>query len=118
MIDFDASEIERLADDLDGAGPRAIEQARTVVGKTGHDTVTAAQRLVPVDTGFLKSSIGVDIDGDGLGFDAGPTASYGHFVEWGTSRMSPQPYLMPAFDQQLPQAYAALEQVAAGMLRP
>lgn len=118
MVEFDAGDVERLARDLGTAGERAVQRTRVVVAKTGHDTVREAQRRAPVDTGHLRSSIGVDIDPDGLGFEAGPTASYGHFLEFGTSRMSPRPYLLPAFDLQLPAAVAALERVAAGMLRP
>jgi HK97 gp10 family phage protein len=118
VIEFDASEVERLADDLNEAGPRAVERAKLAISKTGHDTVADAQNLVPVDTGNLKNSIGVDIDPDGLGFEAGPTANYGHYVEYGTSRMSPQPYMMPAFDRRLPPAYEAFGQIVGGILRP
>lgn len=116
MIEFDASEVERLAEALGNVAARADARVALVMRKTGHDVVRAAQQLAPVDTGHLRASIGVDIDPDGLGFEAGPTANYGHYVELGTSRMSPQPYLFPAFDANLPAAYEALEQVAAGML--
>jgi HK97 gp10 family phage protein len=118
VIQFDASEIHRLADDLEQAGPRAVERTQAVISKTGHDVVATAQQLVPVDTGHLKSTVGVDFDAGGLGFEAGPTASYGGYVELGTSRMGPQPYLFPAFDRHLTSAFQALEQVAAGMLDP
>jgi HK97 gp10 family phage protein len=117
-VDFDASQIDALADDLEQAGPRAVERVKTVMSKTMHNVVADAQNLVPVDTGALKGSIGPDLDGDGLGFIVGATMSYAAHVEYGTSRMSPQPYLMPAFDRRLPPAFQALEQVAAGMLRP
>lgn len=118
MIEFDGSEIIRLGRELGAAGNRVVERTRVVVAKAGHDTVADAQQRAPVDTGHLRNSIGVDIDPDGLGFEAGPIANYGHYVEFGTTRMSPQPYLMPAFDRVLPGTFAALEQVAAGMLRP
>lgn len=116
MIEFDNSDVERLLGALGEAGPRVVAGVRLVMDKTGHDVVRAAQQLAPVDTGHLRASIGVDIDPDGFGFEAGPTANYGHYVEFGTSRMSPQPYLFPAFDANLPVAFEALEQVAAGML--
>lgn len=117
-IEFDDSEIGRLVADLGNAGQRAVERTRLVVSKNGHDVVSTAQQHVPVDTGFLKSSISVDFDADRLGYEAGPTALYGGYVELGTTRMAPQPYLFPAFDQHLPTAISALEQVAAGILRP
>lgn len=117
MIEFDMSEVNALARDLDAAGPRAVERSQVVVKKTGHDTVSDAETLVPVDTGNLKNSISVDFDADGLGFEAGPTAHYGGYVEYGTSnedesvRMSPQPYMNPAFDRRLTPAMQAFEQI-------
>lgn len=96
---WDTSDLDKLAADLAQAGPKAETLAKAVVRKTGFDTVAGAQTVAPVDTGNLKNSIGVDFDPDGLGFEAGPTANYGHFVEYGTSRMSPQPYMGPAFDR-------------------
>jgi HK97 gp10 family phage protein len=111
MIEFDMSEVNALARDLDAAGPRAVERSQVVVGKTGHDTVSDAETLVPVDTGNLKNSLGVDFDDDGLGFEAGTAVDYGRYVEYGTSRMSPQPYMHPAFDRQLPPAMQAFEQI-------
>lgn len=140
MISFDMSEVRDLADDLDDAGPRVTQRSRLVMEKTSEDVVADAQHACPVRTGNLKGSIGADVDGDGLGFEAGPTASYGADVEFGTPahiirprdkqalfwpgaghpvRMvqhpgtSPQPYLLPAFDRRVPPAIQALERVAA-----
>jgi HK97 gp10 family phage protein len=113
---MDAAELRSLAVDLGRAAPAAITQSRVIVQKTGHGFVADAQAFAPVDTGFLRSSIGVDFHGDGLGFDAGPTASYGHFVEGGTSRMAPQPYVRPAWDRRVPQAVEAFEQIGGRVL--
>jgi HK97 gp10 family phage protein len=96
---WDTSDLDKLAADLQAAGPKAETLTRTVIKKIAFDTVAGAQAIVPVDTGNLKNSIGQDFDDDGLGFEAGPTANYGHYVEFGTSRMSPQPYMRPAFDR-------------------
>ena len=94
---WDTSDLDKYLDDLAKAGAKAEKLTETVVHKVGFDTVAGAQARAPVDTGNLKNSIGVDFDA--LGFEAGPTASYGGFVERGTSRMSPQPYMRPAFDK-------------------
>lgn len=94
---WDASDLDKYISDLGKAGAKAEELTETVVHKVGLDTVAGAQAIVPVDTGNLKSSIGVDFDG--LGLEAGPTANYGGYVEYGTSRMAPQPYMRPAFDK-------------------
>ena len=96
---WDASEVDGLIKDLAAAGPKAESLARTVVARTGFDTVAGAQANAPVDTGALKNSIGVDVDEDGLGFEAGPTVSYAPYVHWGTSRMGPRPFLTTAFEK-------------------
>jgi HK97 gp10 family phage protein len=106
--DWDLTELNRLTIDLGAAGYRGIKRAQQVIAKTGHGTVARAQQIVPVDTGNLRNSIGVDLDPDGLGFEAGPTASYGHYVEYGTSRQGPASYMGPAFDYQVAEAMKAL----------
>ncbi|WP_242892430.1 HK97 gp10 family phage protein [Actinomadura litoris] len=116
MIEFDVGEIDRLADDLAAAGPRARGRAVVVTTKSGHDTVSDAQAVVAVDTGALKNSIGVDVDPDGLGFEAGSKLGYSGHVEFGTSRMAPQPYLLPSFDRRAELAIAALTEIAADVL--
>ncbi|MFG1963091.1 HK97-gp10 family putative phage morphogenesis protein [Nonomuraea sp. NPDC049028] len=94
---WDTSDLDKYISDLSRAGAKAEALTETVVRKIGLDTVAGAQAIAPVDTGNLKSSIGADFDGPG--FEAGPTANYGGYVEYGTSRMSPQPYMRPAFDK-------------------
>jgi len=140
---FDVSEMAALVRALDDAADRVNDRAGLVVKKTANDTVRDAQANVPVDTGHLKSTIGHDLDEDGLGFEAGPTASYGADVEFGTTPheitpsskqalywpgaphpvarvwhpgTSPQPYLLPAFDRRADVAARAFAQVAADIL--
>lgn len=116
MDDFDFSELARLEVVLDQASSKAEEMAKVAVKKTGFDTVAGAQALAPVDTGNLKNSIGVDFDADEFGFEAGPTAEYGAYVELGTSRMAPQPYLLPAFDRASEQFVKAIETIGGRVL--
>ena len=121
-MDFDASELVKLAKDL-GDGPREFGQlARTVVRKTATDVAKTGKQLAPVDTGNLKSSIGTsDLRAMGtagsIEAEVGPTAAYGRYVEQGTSRMAPQPYMGPAADKHAPafeQALADIAERAAG----
>lgn len=143
MVGVDVSEVRRLADDLGAAGPRVQEKTERIVDKTGHDVVNTAQALAPVDTGHLRSTIGVDIDADRLGFEAGPVASYGAAVEFGsapheirprTARAlwwpgarhpvarvqhpgtAPQPYMIPAFERHVPHAVTAMGHAARDIL--
>jgi HK97 gp10 family phage protein len=110
------SDLNRLEIDLGQMGPRMIEQAGKTVRSVGQRVVHDAKLLCPVDTGNLRASIGVEYDGDSLGFRAGPTASYGHFLEFGTSRMAPHAYMGPAFDRAVPLAVQALGQLGGKVL--
>lgn len=105
---MDAADLNRLEIELGRVSLRAAAQAAAIVRRTGYAVVADAQAICPVDTGFLRSSIGVDFDNNGLGFVAGPTANYGAHVEFGTSRMAPRAYMGPAFDRQAAVAVAAL----------
>lgn len=56
-----------------------------------------AKTVVPVDTGFLKSTLGVEESGKIVKIVA--MAGYASFVELGTYKMGAQPYLRPAYEQ-------------------
>lgn len=53
-----------------------------------------AHQLVPVDTGYLRSTIEAGEWGDGFWCEA--SADYAQYVEYGTSYMDAQPYFEPA----------------------
>ena len=55
-----------------------------------------AHQLVPVDTGYLRSTIDAGEWGDGFWCEA--TADYAQYVEYGTSHMDAQPYFEPALE--------------------
>ncbi len=108
-LEFDGiDEINNLSIDIGRAGLAGVRAAATVAKATGHATVAGAQVIVPVRTGNLRSTIGVDMDGDGLGFEAGPTAGYGAHVEFGTVHTAPRAYMGPAFDRAMADGVAAL----------
>ena len=115
-MEFDASELRTLAADLGKAGHGATRKAQLVVRKSALDLLTVAAERAPVDTGFLKASIGVDMAGDSLSAVIGPSASYGRRVEEGTSRMAPQPYMSPALNAVTPGFVAAMESIGGEML--
>jgi len=66
---------------------------------------TLAKQLVPVRTGYLRSSIYAKISG--CVAEIGAEATYALLVEFGTSRMRAQPYLYPSIQEYLPR----LEQI-------
>lgn len=69
------------------------------------DVKALAKQLVPVRTGYLRSSIYAKISE--WVAEIGAEATYGLFVELGTHRMRAQPYLYPAIQRYLP----CLEQI-------
>lgn len=72
----------------------------------------AARAVVPVDSGELRSSISASSAGS-MAAQVTATAGHAAMVEYGTSRMSPQPYMQPAAEQ----ARAALIEAAAAAVR-
>lgn len=126
MSDFAtaAKQLRVIGRSIAAAGPAAERLVAAAVIKTATDIEADAKRLVPVDTGYLRSSISREISastfaGAGSEFRAevGPTANYGAYVEYGTSRMGPQPYMGPAFDRRAPGFVAAVEQIPALTLK-
>ena len=74
-----------------------------MIDKGAYDWAVAieerAKEIVPVDTGALQESIHVE-KGDQLGeYRVVASEPYAAFVEFGTSKMAAQPYLIPAWRQ-------------------
>jgi len=111
---FDVSELRDLEGDLKKGAAKVEELAPLVVKKSALDIERDAKIKAPVDTGNLMGSIGSDIDG--LSAEVGPTAEYGGYVEYGTSKMDAQPYMGPAFEKHAPVFEKALGQVAGKIL--
>jgi HK97 gp10 family phage protein len=65
------------------------------------DIKAAAMQLVPVRTGYLRSTIFARIQN--WVAEIGADATYAYFVEMGTRHMRAQPYLYPAIQEYLPQ---------------
>ena len=111
---------KNLGIDMQKAGQRAHDKAMQVIGKTAADISADAKSYVPVDTGNLKNSIGYDTFNTGgeAGAEIGPTANYGMHVEMGTSRMSPQPYMAPAFNRRVAGFEQAMAKLAGEAIFP
>lgn len=109
-MDVDSSEVLRHAEDLGKVGPAIVKEARMVVEVATLGTERDAKVFAPVDTGNLRNSIYSSFRG--LTGEVGPTADYGDFVEGGTSRMAPQPYMGPATDRNAPGFHAACADIA------
>lgn len=93
---------------LDDKGTiRTAAEALQTIAKTNLKAVDAvcegeirkaydeARRLVPVRTGYLRSTI-YWVKKALASYSLGASASYAQFVEYGTSRMDARPFLRPA----------------------
>ena len=89
------------------------EKTTTVVAKTAFDVQAHAQNVVPVDTGNLKNSIATSFENDGLTAIVAPHTEYAAYVEFGTRRMSAQPYMTPAAERVRPVFIAAMKKMLA-----
>jgi HK97 gp10 family phage protein len=70
------------------------------------EMVNMARQLVPVRTGYLRSTIYAELNV--MGFEFGAKADYASFVEFGTRMMRARPFLRPAMDAHITQIYNAL----------
>lgn len=111
-----SDDLYALAADLGKAGYNATRKAQQVVAKAALDVEARAKVFAPVDTGALMNSIGADVAADSLSAEIGPTVHYGAYVEYGTSRMAPQPYMSPALDAVAPGFVAAMESLGGDIL--
>jgi len=91
---------------LVGASARLHEIAFNVLDQGGADIEAMAKQLVHVRTGYLRSTIYHRVEG--LSLEAGATADYAPFQEFGTRRMAANPFLRPAFDAYQQRIYDAL----------
>jgi HK97 gp10 family phage protein len=82
-------------------------KARMAVLKTAADIEATAKTAAPVDTGNLRSSIQHRPTGD-LSAEVTVGAEYAMYVEFGTSKMGAQPYLLPAVEHAAPVFQSAI----------
>lgn len=76
-------------------------QIQEKLASWGRSTKSEAQRLVPVKTGYLKSTIYAKTSGWQV--QVGAEATYAAAVELGTRTTRAQPYLVPVVQHRLPE---------------
>jgi HK97 gp10 family phage protein len=114
QLQIDDIEIRRFERDVETGSQEATREVRDVVRKVTFATEAGGKVRAAVDTGFMRNSITSDFVGSNADVavgTTGPEASYSKFVELGTSRQAPQPFMGPAADEQEPIFYAALENI-------
>lgn len=99
------------ADGLRAVPSRLVERAVSVVNKAAFDIEAGAKRRCPVRTGNLRASITTVVADNGLQASVGTSVHYAPYVELGTRRMAPRPYLLPAAEQVRPAFVAAMREL-------
>lgn len=84
---------ENNAQQVEQAIGSAIAKALTMIGLKAEGN---AKAICPVDTGRLRNSITNAIDIDENAVYIGTNVEYAPYVELGTMRQDPHPYLKPA----------------------
>jgi HK97 gp10 family phage protein len=86
---------------LKRATDKMINRAKSAVHESTDEIRQEAQAIVPVATGTLQRSIEIiDESKDSkTQLVVGSKLEYAPHVEYGTSKMSPQPYLTPAYQR-------------------
>jgi HK97 gp10 family phage protein len=102
-----AEEFSRAVGNFDSAMQSRVQEQ---LGNWAEDVQAEAQRVVPVRTGYLQSSIYANVQGWQV--EVGAEASYAAAVEFGTRYAQAQPYITPAVEAYLP----SLETVIAEAL--
>lgn len=84
---------ENNVEQIGAAMNKAIAKALVMIGQRAEGN---AKAICPVDTGRLRNSITNAIDTEEKAVYIGTNVEYGPYVELGTSRRKPHPYLKPA----------------------
>ncbi len=95
---------------LSALSKKFLSGVRAAVSDTAHAIEADAKQRAPVDTGLLRSSIQARKIGDAEAVvEVG--ADYGVHQEYGTHKMSAQPFLTPAAEAQRAPFEARLKKV-------
>lgn len=92
------------------------KRVNQAVAKAAADVEANAKTDAPIDTGWLRNSIGMLQRGE-ADWMVGVGASYGRYVEFGTYKVPARPFLMPAFEKTIPVLKKALIAIRARGMR-
>lgn len=92
---------------------RLVDKARLAILEATFNCQREARVLVPKDTKNLMRSIQARLTAGGFQGIVGTNVNYAAFVEFGTRKQNPQPYLGPAFDKISKEFDEQLRKIAA-----
>ena len=107
-------ELQRAFQKAYTEAPKVIE---AVIKNNGEKLRARASALSPIDTGFMQSNIDSYYQGGGSSLEAyvHSRAGYSGFVEFGTRKMSAQPFMRPAVEWIGPQLSKDSEEALRGL---
>jgi len=100
--------LDRIREGLATAPHELQVVANRVVDEEMSRVTERAREIVPVRTGYLRSTIYSKRTGF-LGWEVGASAFYAGFIEFGTRYMRARPYLRPAVEEKVPLVREALK---------
>lgn len=103
---------------VDSISEKVEQDVERHVAQTGYKVEANAKRLVPVDTGHLRRSIQTELEKvlkKSYTATIGTNVEYAQFVEFGTRRTQPKPYLIPSFDKYKQVFIDGLKEIAEGV---
>lgn len=101
--------VEDHSEEVKEALIQAKERALEAIGLAAEGY---AKLRTPVDTGRLRNSISHAVSGDSAYI--GTNVEYAPYVEMGTVKMSPRPYIKPAVEEHINEYKALAEQYMKG----
>jgi HK97 gp10 family phage protein len=117
IISVEVKYAEKLVDNLRETFPDAVDTGVVEAVQTVSERMLqTANRLVPVRTGFLKSSIVLEETGRWM-FRLVARAPYASYVEWGTSRMAARLFMTQAVEFHKPEMWEQVENAVAEAVR-
>jgi hypothetical protein len=103
------NEFARFARDLSVAAANLVGEGELAATIVGRGALSTAERRVPVDKGDLRRSLRLIRRGETSIVEARDEAAT--FQEYGTSRMAPTPYILPAVEEWGPRLVREVEKI-------
>lgn len=92
-----------------------LEDVKRVIKHNGSQLQRKAQANADFKKGYAtgqtKRSIGLEIGDNGLSAKVEPTTEYAPYLEFGTRFMEAQPFMKPAYNEQMKQFRSDLEKL-------